>query len=223
MKMKMFLMLIFLGVGVSAQELTVEIKDFKHVEIDSGLKVNFLEAIDNKAVISGSRRDEVLIYSENDTLFITSGLRKIVKEKSALVNIYYTDLRSIEAAQSSEIEICGSLEQPEITIVVKEGANLFAELIVDNLKASALTGGTLNLVGKAKNQNIEVRAKGTFRGETLVGDNINVTIKGGGNASVNSIFAVDANVEAGGEVYIFGDPEKIVKNPGIAGTIQKIN
>lgn len=223
MKMKMFLMLLFLGVGISAQEITIELDNFNQVEVDSGLKVNLIESEFNRAVISGSRREEVRIHSQNGKLVVSSRLRKIVKEKTALVNIYYTDLAMVEATQNSEIEICGELEQSEIVLTANEGANLFAELKVTNLTANAVTGGIVNLSGNAENQDIEVRAEGIFRGETLVGEEIKVTIKGGGNAIVNSTFSVDANVEAGGEVYIYGDPEKIVKNPGIAGTIQKIN
>ncbi len=223
MKMKMFLMLLFLGLGGLAQEMTIEIADFDAVEIDSGLRVNFIQSDDNRAVVSGSKREEVRIYNENQKLIISSRLRKIVEEKSAIVNIYYRDLKSVDAKENSDIELCGTIEQPEIAFIAREGAGIVAELNVNNLKATVITGGVLTLSGEAEIQNIEVRSEGFFRGEYVVGENVNVTIKGGGTANVNSILSVDAEVEAGGEVYIYGDPEKIVQNPGIAGTIQKIN
>lgn len=49
---------------VSAQEITIGIKDFDGVEIDSGLQVNFIDAEDNIAVISRFSREEVRLYTE---------------------------------------------------------------------------------------------------------------------------------------------------------------
>lgn len=53
--------MLLLSVAVNAQEITVDLNNFTQAEISNGLKVNFIVAEENKAVITGDKREEVKI------------------------------------------------------------------------------------------------------------------------------------------------------------------
>ena len=79
------------------------------------------------------------------------------------------------------------------------------------------------IIGKADIQEIEVMAAGKFKGENLIGNNVDVSISAGGKANVFAKKYVNAKVNAGGNIYIYGNPEKIDEKTTFGGKIKKIN
>lgn len=223
MKFKILLMLFFLGISVTAQEIEINLNDFKKVEIDGGLKVNFTKSDKNQAKITGNNRETIRINNKNGKLSIASTFLKMPEGDSTVVDIFYKQLERLDVEQNSDVEFCTKVEQPVIKIRASEGSSIYANLNVQNLIARAITGASLNIIGEAENQVINIKTDGEFRGENLIGEDVRVALKGGGNAYVFSNEFVKAKVRAGGNIYIYGDPEKVVKSSGIGATIEKIN
>jgi DNA-directed RNA polymerase subunit L len=223
MKQALIVLMIFLGVGLNAQEIRMDLENFSEVEVTRGLKVNFTKADENKAVITGNSRDKVQIRVDKGILTVKTSLNQLLKADNTVVEIFYKQVHSITARQNSSIEFCGKIIQPILKVRASEGAGILATMEVENLIAVASTGGTLSLMGKALIQEIDVRAAGEFKGENLKGDNINVNLNGGGNANVFARKYVNANVRAGGNVYIYGNPERVEEKASFGGSIKKIN
>lgn len=223
MKQILFIFLVFLGIGMNAQEITMDLENFSEVEVTRGLKVNFTKADENKAIITGNSRDKVQIRVEKGVLIIKTSLNQLLKVDNTVVEIFYKQIHSVVARQNSSLEFCGKIAQPIFKVRSSEGAGIMASLDVENLIAVASTGGTLNLTGKALVQEIDIRAAGEFKGENLKGDNINVNLNGGGNANVYAKKYVNATVRAGGNIYIYGNPERVEEQASFGGSIKKIN
>lgn len=223
--MKKIILLMFLScASVSfAQEITMVLDNFSEAEVTKGLKVNFTQADENKAVITGSSRDKVNLKVKNGILKVSVNLDHLWNEDNTIVNIYFKQLLNLEAKQNASIDICGKISQPMMKIRVQEGAEVKANLDVENLYASVVTGGSLFIIGKAAKQDIDVKAAGDFKGENLIGTDVKISIAGGGTASIFSTAYVNATVRAGGTVYVYGNPEKIDEKTIFGGTIKKIN
>lgn len=222
--MKNFILLMFLSFAsvTFAQEVTVALDNFSEAEITKGLKVNFTQAEDNKAIITGNSRDKVNLQVKNGVLKVTVNLDHLWNEDNTIVNIYFKQLLKVEAKQNSRIDLCGRISQPMIRIRVQEGADVKANLDVENLYASVVTGGNLFIIGNAAKQDIDVKAAGDFKGENLKGSDVKVRVSGGGRASIFSKAYVNAKVRAGGSIYVYGNPEKIDEKTIFGGTIKKI-
>lgn len=223
--MKKIVLLMFLTCASFgfAQEITMVLDNFSEAEVTKGLKVNFTQADENKAVITGSSRDKVNLKVKNGILKVSVNLDHLWNEDNTIVNIYFKQLLKVEAKQNSKIDLCGKLKQPMLKIRVQEGADVKAHLDVENLYASVVTGGNLFIIGKASKQDIDVKAAGDFKGENLIGTDVKISIVGGGTASVFSTAYVNAKVRAGGTIYVYGNPEKIDEKTIFGGTIKKIN
>ena len=215
--------MVFLGFQINAQEITMDLDNFSEVEITRGLKVNFTKAEENKAVITGNSRDKVQVRVEKGVLTIKTSLNQLVKVDNTVVEIFYKQIHSIVARQNSSIEFCGKISQPILKVRASEGAEVMATIDVENLIAGASTGGTLNLMGNALIQEIDIKAAGEFKGENLKGDNINVNLNGGGNANIHATKYVNATARAGGNIYIYGNPEKVEEKASFGASIKKIN
>tara|TARA_R100000935_G_scaffold4338_1_gene10321 strand:- start:171 stop:887 length:717 start_codon:yes stop_codon:yes gene_type:complete len=209
--------------SIYAQEITVELDNFTQAEVTKGLKVKFSQADENKAIITGSSKDKVDLKVEDGELKVSVTIDHLWNEDNTIVNIYYKQLNKIEAKQNSSVELCGKMKQPMLQIRVQEGADIQANIDVENLYASVVTGGNLMVIGNATKQDIEVNAAGDFKGENLIGNEVEVRIVGGGTASVFSKSYINAKVRAGGTIYIYGKPSKIDEKTTFGGTIKKIN
>jgi len=223
--MKKFILLVFICFSWTAfaQEITVELDNFNEAQISKGLKVNFTQSDENKAIITGNSRNEVDLQVKNGVLKISVNLDHLWNEDNTIVNIYFKQLLSIEAKQNAKIDLCGRIKQPMLKIRVQEGSDVKANIDVENLYASVVTGGNLFIIGKANKQEIDVKAAGDFKGENLIGSDVEVSITGGGTASIFAKSYVKAKVRAGGTVYIYGNPQKIDEKTTFGGTIKKIN
>ncbi len=206
-----------------AQEITVELDNFTEAEITKGLKVNFTKADENRAIITGSSRDKVNLKVKNGVLKVSVDIDHLWNEDNTIVNISYKQLLKVEAKQNAKIDLCGRISQPMLNIRVQEGADVKANVDVENLYASVVTGGNLFIIGNAIKQDIDVKAAGDFKGENLIGSEVKVSIAGGGTASIFSKAYVNAKVRAGGTIYVYGNPKKIDERTIFGGTIKKIN
>ena len=223
MKNLVFLLLFSHGLVAGAQEITIDLGNFSEAEITNGLSVNFIQSEENKAVITGNSRDKVKIDVKNGVLDIHTDLNKIWTEDNTFVVIYYKQLQKIDARRNAKVELCGKITQPLIWLRVQEGSDITAQIEVNNLIANITTGGNLRIIGKAEVQEIDVMAAGKFKGENLVGNNIDVSISAGGMANVNAKKYVHASVSAGGNIYIYGNPKKVDEKTTFGGKIKKIN
>lgn len=223
MKKFLFLLLLSHGILAGVQEITMDLENFSEAEITNGLSVNFIQSKENRAVITGNSRDKVTIEVENGVLDIHTDFNRIWTEDNTLIIIYYKQLQKIDAKRNAKVELCGKITQPLLWLRAQEGSDITAQIEVNNLIANITTGGNLSVFGKAEIQEIEVMAAGKFKGENLVGNNIDVNISAGGMANVNAKKYVNANVNAGGNIYIYGNPEKVDEKTTFGGKIKKIN
>ncbi len=223
--MKKIILLLFLGCAsvTFAQDITMELDNFTEAEISKGLRVNFTQAEENKAIITGTSRDNVNLHVKNGVLKVSINLDHLWNEDNTVVNIYYKQLIRLEAKQNAKIDLCGKITQPMIKLRVQEGSDVKANINVENLYASVVTGGNLYIIGNAKKQEIDVKAAGDFKGENLIGNEVEVSIVGGGTASIFSKAYVNAKVRAGGTIYVYGNPKKIDERTTFGGSIKKIN
>lgn len=223
MKKILLSLIILIGIQSYAQEISIDLENFTEIEVSNGLKVNLIKAEENKAIITGNSRDKVDIDLKNGILSVQSSLNHIWNEDNTVVKIYYKQLLRVEATQNAEIEICGRLTQPIIEFRSAEGADIFANIDVENFIARSSTGGNLEFIGSAKDQIIDLKAIGVFKGENLIGDTVNISLSAGGKANVYAKKYVKANVTAGGSIYVYGKPEKLDRKTTFGGTIKKIN
>lgn len=223
MRYSLIICFLFLYTGASAQEITVELENFYGVDVTNGLKINLIESTSNRAVITGNSRDKVKLKVEQGILTVKNSLTHVLKEDNTIVNIYYRQLQNVEAGQNSTVEFCAPVKQDLVSLKAKEGAEIFANIEVENFNGSVVTGGNLNIIGKALKQNLDLKTGGGFKGENLVGSEVEVKVTGGGNANIHSNNYVNALVRAGGHIYIYGNPNKVDQKTTFGGTIKKIN
>ena len=91
----------------------------------------------------------------------------------------------------------------------------YYQLIIEKLNS----GGIINLSGKAVTQKATITSGGIFIAKNLETFQTTVSVSAGGSADVNASALVDAKVNAGGTITIFGKPKQIKQQAFAGGTI----
>ena len=86
-----------------------------------------------------------------------------------------------------------------------------------------MTGGIIETRGKAISQDITLTTGGIYEGRSFETKNTSVNIKAAGEADVHASKVVNAKVFAGGDVFIYGNPESVNENTTLGGRVKRMN
>lgn len=198
-------------------ELTIP--QFNTIKVYDLMTVNLVKSTENKIIITGRDAQDVEYVLKNDLLKVRMKTDKIFDGGNTFVHVYYTNIDVIDGNEGAVITSNEMIEQPQLSIMVQEGARVKAGLKIDNLKLRAVSGGIIEASGTATYQEVVVNTGGIIENHKLVTDYTTVKVQAGGEVEVHATKSVDVNVRAGGDVIVTGSPEKVSKKTLFGGSI----
>lgn len=221
MKNALLVLSFFITTIVLAQNpLEKSVGDFNEVKVYDLIEVNLIQSKENKVVIAGEDVQDVQVINKDGKLKIRMNLDQIFNGNKTFVEVHYTSLSIIDGNEGAVIVSNELIEQDEITLKAQEGARIKVGLDVDEVEIRAVTGGIIETRGRANSQNITLNTGGIYEGKSFETKSTKVNIKAAGEAEVNASKIVDATVKAGGDVFIYGNPETVKENTLFGGRIE---
>ena len=219
--MKRIILVVFvLLTQLNYSQTTINLGDFDKIKVFDQLNVTLIPSTENKIEVTGTNQANVEIVNRNSLLKIRISLTKILEDNKDLkVNLYFKNIQSIDANEGSMVSCKTVFKQTTMELSAQEGAMIEAELDVDNATAKLNSGGIINLSGKAATQKSTITSGGILNAKNLETSQTNVSITAGGSADVNASTFVEAKVNAGGTITIFGKPKQIKQQAFAGGTI----
>ena len=219
--MKRIILVVFvLLTQLNYSQTTINLGDFDKIKVFDQLNVTLIPSTENKIEVTGTNQANVEIVNRNSLLKIRISLTKILEDNKDLkVNLYFKNIQSIDANEGSMVSCKTVFKQTTMELSAQEGAMIEAELDVDNATAKLNSGGIINLLGKAATQKATITSGGILNAKNLETSQTNVSITAGGSADVNASTFVEAKVNAGGTITIFGKPKQIKQQAFAGGTI----
>ena len=187
------------------------------------IEVELIKSKENKIIITGENKEDVLINNKNGKLKIKMNLEEIFDGNNTKVKLYYTGVELIDVNEGAKVHSKDKIKQFEIDLKAQEGAKIDVKLNVNYANIKSVTGGVITTSGKSKNQKISLLTGGVYKGEALKTDKTEVTIKAAGEAHVNASKLVDIKIRAGGDVFIYGDPENVNESRVFGGRVKRMN
>ena len=198
----------------------INLGDFDEIKVFDQLNVTLIPSNENKIVITGTNQSNVETVNRNGLLKIRISLTKILEDNKDLkVTLYFKELQSIDANEGSNVTCDDTFKQISMDLSAQEGARIEAMLDVEKTTVEAFSGGIINVSGKAVNQKVSIHTGGVLKAKDLVTSQTTINISAGGNAEINATTLVDAKVNAGGSIYIYGKPKQIKQQELAGGTI----
>jgi len=138
------------------------------------------------------------------------------------VKLYYTNLDVIDANEGAYIHSEDIIKQFEVDLNAQEGGKISVKLDTKYVNIRAVTGADIIASGLAIHQDISIYTGGDYDGETLITEFTDVSIRLAGTANVNATKKVTAKVRAGGDIFIYGNPDRIDESRVLGGRVKRM-
>jgi len=204
-------------------QVTKNLGDFDELKVFDRISVEIGPSDDNRIEIAGNRSRDVEVVNNNGQLKIRMKLDKLLSGEEINAVLYTRGLNDIDATEGAYVSSNAVLEQDELDLDAKEGAEIKLKVAVRELDARAVTGGKITLSGTATDQDISIGTGGIVEAAKLVTTRTEVSIKAGGEAEVNATDRVEADIKAGGNIRIYGNPRIVNEKTTLGGTIKRMN
>lgn len=201
-------------------ERLVNLGEFINLKIYSGIEVKLIPSNENKLLISGEDRMDVVAKNKGQTLKIRHSLEHIFNPTFTYVEIYHSEeLDYISLYQGAKLKGDSIYKQTSISLKIQEASEAELKFEGEKLTSIVNSGGKLFLSGKATTHHSSVSSGGSCEGETFETEQSKVNVTAGGLSYINATELVEAKVTAGGIIRIYGNPKKMVTNKSIGGQI----
>jgi hypothetical protein len=222
--MKRIILVVFvLLTQLNYSQTTINLGDFDELKVFDQLNVTLIPSNENKIVITGTNEGNVETVNRNGLLKIRISLTKILQDNTDLkATLYFKKLESIDANEGSVVYCDAVFDQISMNLSAQEGARIEVELDVDKTLVEAFSGGIINVMGKAVAQKVSINTGGVLKAKDLVTSQTTINISAGGNAEINATTFVDAKVNAGGTIHIYGKPKQIKQQELAGGKITEM-
>ncbi|WP_353777140.1 DUF2807 domain-containing protein [Winogradskyella sp. 3972H.M.0a.05] len=223
MKKTLVMLLLCLSTSIIAQNTREKtVGEFSTLKVYDLIEVKMVKSDIDKVVISGKNTEDVKIVNKNGKLKIKMKLEEIFDGNNTSVTLYYTNIEVIDANEGAYVMVDDTIEQFEIELKTQEGGKIKADVNVTYADIRSVTGGSIELSGTAKNQDISLYTGGIYKGETCKSENSEVAIRAAGVAHINASELLKIKIRAGGDVYIYGDPKRVDESRVFGGRIKRM-
>lgn len=197
--------------------------DFSELKVYDLIEVELVKSNENKVTITGDNKEDVIINNKNGTLKIKMKLEEAFDGNKTKVVLHYNTIDIIDVNEGAKVHSDDTIKQFEIDLKAQEGGKITVPVKVTYANIKATTGGVIIVKGKSKSQSISISTGGVYKGSELKTDKTEVNIKAAGEAHVNASKLVDAKIRAGGNIFIYGDPEKVNESKVLGGKIKRMD
>lgn len=205
------------------EKTTHDLQPFSELKAFDGLSINLIKASENKAVITGANTKNVAIVNNDGVLKIRMQVTKLFSGYRTFIDVYYTDkLVVIDVNEDARITSKEAIEQDVLELKAQEGGELLINTVVEQLLIKTVTGGVIETFGAADLQDVAINTGGIYKGKELITKFSTINVNAGSKAEIYATNYVKATVKAGGEVLVYGDPEKMDEKTVFGGIITRM-
>ena len=204
--------------------ITIELTEFKEIKAFDGLSVNLIRSDVNKAVITGANTRKVAVVNNSGVLKLRMEIDKLFSGYRTFIELHYTQpLLVIDVNEDARITSEEEIQQDVLELKAQEGGEILVPATVQQLLIKAVTGGVITASGSADNQDIIINTGGVYEGKDMKTQFATVNVNAGSRAEIFADTYVKATVKAGGEVLVYGDPDRMEEKTVFGGKIQRMN
>jgi hypothetical protein len=205
------------------EKTTHDLQSFSEIKAFDGLSINLIKASENKAVITGANTKNVAIVNNDGVLKIRMQVTKLFSGYRTFVDVYYTDkLVVIDVNEDARITSKEAIKQDVLELKAQEGGELSINTEVEQLLIKTVTGGVIETFGTADLQDVAINTGGIYEGKELITKFSTINVNAGSKAEIYATNYVKATVKAGGEVLVYGNPEKMDEKTVFGGIITRM-
>lgn len=204
---------------IKAQDVKENLQSFREVKTFNGIEVVVIPANENRIEITGHSKEKVKFDVVEDRLEIRLSLDNIWSKDNTMIRVYGSNIQTIDANEASSVEVKGTIKAPQAVFRAQEGALIVSEVNAQQVQSKAVSGGKIEISGKAESQEVETNTGGQFLGRRLQTEETTVSAGTAGRAEIYATNYVKASANLGGVVEVNGNPKEVDRKTSLGGKI----
>ena len=220
---RQILILLFFVVSatqLNAQDLKEKLGSFREVKTFNGVEVLVVPSSENRIEISGHSKDKVKFKIVEDRLEIRLSLDNLWSKDNTTITVFGRNIETIDANEGSQVHVQGKIKSPHAVFRAQEGASIVSNVEGEEVNLKAISGGNLEISGKAERSEVEANTGGQCYCRDLHTTSTTVSVGTAGRAEVYATKYVKATAKLGGVVEINGNPSEVDTKTSLGGKIQ---
>lgn len=197
--------------------------EFSELKVYDLIEVKLIKSTENKISITGKNANDVVVVNRNGTLKIRMNLEESFDGNKTYATLYYTKIDIIDVNEGAYVYSDENIKQFDLKLKAQEGGLIKCQVETSFMDVKSVTGGNIEAKGTVKKQKVSLNTGGIYRGEDVKTEETEVSIVAAGEAYVNASKLVDVKIRVGGDVYIYGNPEKVNESKAIGGRVKRVN
>lgn len=186
---------------------TRDVETFTRIQVKGGIELDLTAGKDQMVEVDAHEEYIATIktYVRGDTLVIDMD----TDDRDDSINFHGHDVRvKIGMKMLEELEVLGAVDADLHAIDSKE------------LKIDIKGAADLDIEGTCGSLELELKGAGDVDAEDLKCENVEVAVKGVGEAVVFASKSVDADVSGIGSITVYGEPSRVRQSDGFLGSIR---
>ena len=205
---------------VGAQDLKENLNSFRELKTFNGVEVLVMPSSENRIEISGHSKDKVKFKVVEDRLEIRLSLDNLWSKDNTIIRVFGKNIETIDANEGSQIEVQGKIRTSNAVFKAQEGASIVSDVEAEEVYLKAISGGRLEIGGKAERSEMEANTGGQCYGRDLRTKETIASVGTAGRAEVYATSYVKATAKLGGVIEIYGNPKEVDTKTSLGGKIQ---
>ncbi len=213
----LFLLFPFLMVS---QQKEIPLTKFETLKIFDRISIQLVASDQNKLVLEGFNVEDVEVVQKNNEVKIRMRFGKILQGEDIVGVLFYQKISEIEVNEGASLSSNEVLNTSSLKISNKEGSDVLLTIETDQLNSKVGSGATLTLKGTTKFHHVLVNTGAVLEANELKTLETNITCNAGGEAMIFVQDKVNAKTRLGGSIVVDGNPETVIQNTSLGGSIK---
>lgn len=162
---------------------------------------------------------EIKTESSSDKLHIRNS-RMLDSDDKIRIVLYSPSFEKIEINGSGKILTAGSIHSEKLSLRINGSGDFNGSLYGKNMSTTINGSGKIALSGKTQFHEVEINGSGNLLADSLIVDQYQLSLRGSGDASVQAISKLNAEVIGSGNITYTGQPEVKTQITG-SGDVRK--
>jgi len=192
-----FVLFLLLSAGIASAQVNKNLGDFDQIKVFDRIEVELIKADENRIELRGPRASDVEVVTKNNLLKIRMRATGMLGGEDIKATVYYKSINDIDASEGAQVSSEATLKLPNLTVTVKEGAQIELNLDIENLSIKSVTGGIVRLAGSAENMKANLGTGGILEAKPLMTKQANISINAGGEADIQPELGDGADILLG--------------------------
>ncbi len=210
------------GNGIVVEQTRTINDTFNSIEVSKGLDVYLTQSDTESVMVEADENLQDVIITEVEHHVLKIHTKQIIgKSTSKKVMVSFKNISKITSTSGSDVYSKTTITAENLELTSTNGSDMTLALDTNSLVCKSSNGSDMKLTGKTIKLMAEAANGSDIKASELMAEFSQVNAYSGSDITINTSKQLIAKASGGSDINYYGNPEKVEKNNGASGSIEK--